>query len=137
VASKDKPAAKILWSAPSKWKALRVNFGFVLPKIMVQLKYLYITRWHSGQKEASTGQRGNGKDRGLDRDGSTALCDQLGCEAASLGSGAETAQQWARAALPAKDTLTAADARLLEVAFELRLSALRRGAGSRNFAREA
>ncbi len=42
-------------------------------------------------------------------------------EVASLGSAVEAAQ-WARTAFPAKNTLTASDARLLEVAFELRLS---------------
>src|SRR5205807_7751390 len=48
-------------------------------------------------------------------------------EVASIRSMAEAAQ-WARSALPAKNTLTASDARLLEVAFELRLSALEEGA---------
>src|SRR5439155_254112 len=37
---------------------------------------------------------------------------------------AERAAQWARSALAAKNTLTASDARLVQVAFELRLSAL-------------
>jgi hypothetical protein len=41
----------------------------------------------------------------------------------AIGSAAEAAQ-WARTALPAKNTLTASDARMVEVAFELRLSSL-------------
>src|SRR5713101_69809 len=49
------------------------------------------------------------------------FADQLVREVASLGS-AEQAAQWARTALPAKNTLTASDARLVEVAFALRLS---------------
>ena len=57
----------------------------------------------------------------LDPGASAALRDQLVREAASLGSAMQAAQ-WARAALPAKNTLTASDARLVEVAFELRLS---------------
>ena len=57
----------------------------------------------------------------LDPGASAALRDQLVCEVASLGSAARAAQ-WARTALPAKNTLTASDARLVEVAFELRLS---------------
>jgi hypothetical protein len=67
-----------------------------------------------------------GKDPGraiLDPDTSGALRDQLVREVASLGSAAE-ADQWARTALSAKNTLTASDARMVEVAFELRLSSL-------------
>jgi ERF superfamily protein len=66
----------------------------------------------------------SGKDLGrmvLDPDASAALRDQLVSEVASLGSAA-IAAQWVRTALPEKNTLTASDARLLEVAFELRLS---------------
>jgi hypothetical protein len=59
----------------------------------------------------------------LDADASAALRDQLVREIASLGS-AEDAAQWARAALAVRHTLTAPDARLLGVAFELRLSIL-------------
>jgi hypothetical protein len=59
----------------------------------------------------------------LDPDTSAALRDQLVREVASVASAAEAAQ-WARAALPAKNRLTASDARLVEVAFELRLSSL-------------
>ena len=58
----------------------------------------------------------------LDPNTSAALRDQLVREVASLGSSAEAAK-WARTALPGKNTLTASDARLVEVAFELRLSA--------------
>jgi ERF superfamily len=69
---------------------------------------------------------GNSRDPGrpiLDVDASAALRDQLMREIASLGS-VEDAAQWARTALAARNTLTASDARLLGVAFELRLSAL-------------
>ncbi len=72
---------------------------------------------------------GNGKDRGrrpLDSGASAALRDELVREVACIGSPAEAAR-WARTALPAKNTLTASDARLIEVAFELRLSALSEG----------
>jgi hypothetical protein len=76
------------------------------------------------------GQRGeNGGSSGrtmLDPDTSAALRDQLVREVANLGS-AQAAAQWARTALPAKNTLTASDARLLELAFELRLSSLETG----------
>jgi hypothetical protein len=68
--------------------------------------------------------RGNGKDALrpiLDSENSAALRDQLVHEIASLDS-AEEAAQWARTAVAAKNTLTASDSRLLEVAFELRLS---------------
>ncbi|HYR55987.1 MAG TPA: ERF family protein [Myxococcaceae bacterium] len=68
--------------------------------------------------------RGNGKDALrpiLDSENSAALRDQLVREIASLDS-AEKAAQWARTAVAAKNTLTASDSRLLEVAFELRLS---------------
>src|SRR6266571_5084649 len=70
--------------------------------------------------------RGNGKDGLkpiLDPESSAALRDQLVHEIAGLGS-EEAATEWARSALPAKNTLTASDARLVQVAFELRLSAL-------------
>jgi ERF superfamily len=69
---------------------------------------------------------GNGNDRRpptLDPDASAALRDELVHEIASLGSSADAAL-WARTALGAKNTLTPSDARLLEVAFELRLSVL-------------
>jgi hypothetical protein len=58
----------------------------------------------------------------LDPDASAALRERLIHEVASLNSAAEAAQ-WARTVLPTKSTLTASDARFLEVAFELRLSA--------------
>jgi hypothetical protein len=69
---------------------------------------------------------GNSKDPRrtvLDPDTSAALRDQLVREVARVASAAEAAQ-WAHTALPAKNTLTASDARLVEVAFELRLSSL-------------
>src|SRR5712692_5746268 len=69
---------------------------------------------------------GNGK-KGfrptLDPNTSAALRDELVHEVAGLSS-AQEAARWARTALSAKNTLTASDARLLELAFELRLSAL-------------
>jgi hypothetical protein len=76
--------------------------------------------------------RGNGRARGaakpvnppvLSPDQSAALRDRLLGEIATLPS-EDGATDWAQRALAAKNQLTAADARLLEVAFELRLSAL-------------
>jgi hypothetical protein len=70
--------------------------------------------------------RGNGKDALrpiLDGENSAVLRDRLVHEIAGLGS-SQAAAGWARSALPAKNTLTASDARLVQVAFELRLSAL-------------
>lgn len=59
----------------------------------------------------------------LSPDQSAVLRDQLLKEIAALPS-EDGATDWAQRALVAKNQLTAADARLLEVAFELRLSAL-------------
>src|SRR5437764_334098 len=59
----------------------------------------------------------------LDGETSAALRDRLVQEVAGLGP-AKAAAEWARGALPAKNTLIASDARLVQVAFELRLSAL-------------
>jgi hypothetical protein len=59
----------------------------------------------------------------LDAESSAALRDRFVHEIACLGS-TEQAALWARSALPAKNTLTASDARLVQVAFELALSAL-------------
>jgi hypothetical protein len=73
----------------------------------------------------------NGKDALrpiLDSESSAALRDQLVREVAGIGS-AQAAAAWARSALPAKNTLTASDARLVQVAFELRLSALETDGG--------
>jgi len=72
--------------------------------------------------------RGNGRARGaakpvLSPDQSAGLRDRLLGEIATLPS-EDSATDWAQRALAAKNELTAADARLLEVAFELRLSAL-------------
>ncbi len=61
---------------------------------------------------------GNGQNRfrpTLDPNTSAALRDQLVCEVAGLSSPGEAAH-WARTALPGKNTLTAADARLVELA---------------------
>jgi ERF superfamily len=72
----------------------------------------------------------NGRARGgakpppiLSPDQSAALRDRLLGEIATLPS-EDSATDWAQRALVAKNQLTASDARLLEVAFELRLSAL-------------
>src|SRR6266567_379507 len=64
----------------------------------------------------------------LDPESSANLRGQLVHEIAGLGS-AEAAAEWARSALPAKNTLISSDARLVQVAFELRLSALEPDAG--------
>jgi ERF superfamily len=75
--------------------------------------------------------RANGKDALapiLDPESSANLRDQLVHEIAGLGS-AEAAAEWARSALPAKNTLISSDARLVQVAFELGLSALEPDAG--------
>jgi len=76
--------------------------------------------------------RGNGKIRGAAKttsptvilaDESAALCDRLLSEVAGLAS-QESAATWAGEALPAKNTLAAGDAKLLEDAFEQKLSQL-------------
>jgi hypothetical protein len=76
--------------------------------------------------------RGNGKIRGAAKtagptvlltDESAALRDHLLSEIAGLAS-QDSAAAWAGEALPAKNTLTAADAKLLEDAFERKLSQL-------------
>jgi hypothetical protein len=76
--------------------------------------------------------RGNGKIRGAAKtasptvilaDESAALRDRLLSEVAGLAS-QESAATWAGEALPAKNTLAAGDARLLEDAFEQKLSQL-------------
>jgi len=59
----------------------------------------------------------------LDPDNSAALRDRLVREISAIED-AERAAHWAHTALAAKNTLTASDARLVQVAFELRLSAL-------------
>jgi hypothetical protein len=64
----------------------------------------------------------------LDPASSAALRDRLVHEVAGLDS-ADASAEWARAALRAKNTLTASDDRLVQVAFELRLSALESDAG--------
>jgi hypothetical protein len=76
--------------------------------------------------------RGNGKIRGAAKtarptvllmDESAALRDRLLSEIAELAS-QDSASTWAGKALPAKNTLTAGDAKLLEDAFEQKLSQL-------------
>jgi hypothetical protein len=92
----------------------------------------------AGGLQLPPGSRGNGRARGaakpvsppvLSPHQSAALLDRLLGEIATLPS-EDSATDWARRALAAKNQLTAADARLLEVAFELRLSALLPSEGS-------
>jgi len=59
----------------------------------------------------------------LDPENSAALRDRLVREIADIST-AEAGAEWARSALAAKNTLTASDARLVQLAFKLRLSAL-------------
>jgi hypothetical protein len=82
------------------------------------------------QSLAAPRQSGNGRLRSgtnhhaavvLDQSQSAALRDKLLAEVASLMS-AEVAVTWATQALPAKNSLVAADAKLLEDAFEQKLS---------------
>lgn len=86
----------------------------------------------TGGLELPPGSHRNGRARGtakpasppiLSPDQSAVLRDRLLREIAALPS-EDSATDWAQRALAAKNQLTAADARLLEVAFELRLSAL-------------
>jgi len=67
----------------------------------------------------------------LDAGSSAVLRDQLVREITSLGSG-EDAAEWARSALAAKNALTGSDARLVDVAFELRLSSFEAVGAPRN-----
>jgi ERF superfamily protein len=84
------------------------------------------------QGRLPSGQSGNGRVRGaaksnaaviLDADKSAALREKLLAEIASLTS-AEFAVTWATRALRAKNSLVAADAEILEEAFEQKLSAI-------------
>jgi hypothetical protein len=86
----------------------------------------------AGGWQFSARSQGNGRARGgakpasppvFSLDQSAALRDRLLKEIAALPS-EDSATDWAQRALAAKNRLTASDARLLEVAFELRLSAL-------------
>jgi len=86
----------------------------------------------AGGLEPPPSSYGNGRARGaakparppvLSPDQSAVLRDRLLREIAALPS-EDSAADWAQRALAAKNQLTAADARLLQVAFELRLSAL-------------
>jgi ERF superfamily len=92
------------------------------------------TRTRTGSGELPLPPRGDGNSRIraavitastllLSPDESAALRDRLLGEIGSLQS-QESATNWARAALAAKNQLTASDANLLEEAFEKRLSAL-------------
>src|SRR5262249_48766248 len=86
----------------------------------------------AGGLELPPSSQRNGRVRGaakparppvLSPDQSVLLCDRLLKEIAALSS-EDSATDWAQRALAAKNQLTAADARLLQVAFELRLSVL-------------
>jgi hypothetical protein len=85
----------------------------------------------AGALRRAARNHGNGRARGgakspsppLSPDQSAALRDRLLVEIAALPS-EDSATEWAQRALVAKNQLTASDAKLLEVAFELRLSAL-------------
>ncbi len=75
----------------------------------------------SGTPENPNPRRSDGNGRGvrppmLDAERSAALRDRLVREVASIGS-AEAGAEWARQALRAKNTLTASDARLVQLAF--------------------
>ena len=83
----------------------------------------------SGQRRLPSRSSSNGHARGamkggslaiLDADQSAALRDRLLGEIADIGS-ADQAASWARGVLTAKNSLTAADAKLVEDAFEQRL----------------
>jgi hypothetical protein len=85
----------------------------------------------------SSSQSGNGRGRGaaksntamvLDAAQSAALREKLLTEVASLTS-AEFAVTWATQALPAKNSLIAADAKILEEAFEQKVSGLSSSSG--------
>jgi hypothetical protein len=91
-----------------------------------------ITGSSTGGLQLPPQARGNGKIRGaantasqtvLLTDESAALRDRLLSEIAGLAS-QDSATAWAGEALPAKNTLTAGDAKLLEDAFEQKLSQL-------------
>jgi hypothetical protein len=86
----------------------------------------------TGGLQLSPGTRGNGRIRGgaktaspmlLLTDESAALRDSLLSQISGLAS-QDSAATWAREALPAKNTLTAADAKLVEDEFERKLSKL-------------
>jgi hypothetical protein len=94
----------------------------------------------SGELRLASRGDGNGRTRAAARTASTPLLsseesaaqrDQLVGEIASLESG-ESATNWAQGALAAKNQLTASDAKLLEEAFEKRLSELLPSVGGWN-----
>ena len=81
-------------------------------------------RWsgrHTDQSRTPAGRSGHGSARGAEQ--SAALRDQLLTAVEGLTS-ADLAATWARAALPAKNGLNAGDAKLVEEAFERKLSKL-------------
>jgi hypothetical protein len=91
-----------------------------------------VTATSTARSPPSSQPQGNGKMRGAARnpmpvvlpvDESAALRDRLLSEIAGLAS-QETATSWARAALAAKNSLIAADAKLLEDAFEQKVAGL-------------
>jgi hypothetical protein len=91
---------------------------------------------HADAESPYRGHRpsGNGRNLGwtiLPADGSAILRDRLVGEIAKLGSAGDAAH-WARTALAAKNSLTASDARLVALAFALRLSAFEPGPGAEN-----
>ena len=77
----------------------------------------------SGSPRRSLGNASALRQPILDPENSAALRDRLVREIAAISS-AESGAEWARQALPAKNSLIAPDARLVQLAFELRLSAL-------------
>jgi ERF superfamily len=88
--------------------------------------------WRQDRFPLRSGEAGNGRLRGtarsnttavLDAGQSAALRDKLLAEVASLAS-ADSAVTWAARALPAKNSLVTADAKILEGAFEQKLSDL-------------
>jgi hypothetical protein len=72
----------------------------------------------------------------LDPENSAASRDRLVREIAGIGS-AESAAEWARLALVTKNVLTASDARLVQLAFDLRLSTLQGGHESKKDERQS
>ena len=78
----------------------------------------YSSQRQSGRRQQKTGNRA----RTLESEASTALRDQLIAELKDLNS-AEQAADWAHRALVSKNSLIVADAKQVELAFQLKLSA--------------
>jgi hypothetical protein len=74
-------------------------------------------------QNATAGSQRSARRPVLSRDESSALCDRLLAEISALTSAADLLT-WARARLPAKNTLTAADAKMVEAAFRSKQNAL-------------